>query len=433
MRMVDIIEKKRDGLSLTQDEIRFMVKGYVDGQIPDYQMSAWAMAVYFKGMTPEETAYLTLSMAESGDQLDLSQYGKRFVDKHSTGGVGDKTTLIVGPIVAACGVPVAKMSGRGLGHTGGTIDKLSAIPGLRVELSRKEFEDQINRVGIAVIAQSGNLVPADKLLYALRDVTATVNSIPLIASSVMSKKIAAGANGIVLDVKFGSGAFMKNREEAVKLAQAMVEIGREAKRETVAVLSNMEQPLGRAVGNSLEVYEAVQTLKGKGPEDLNSLCLELAAWMLVVGDKASDIVHARSLVTEVLNNGKAWQKFLEFVSAQGGNTQIIETEQLPLAPQIIEYLSPAAGFIKRIEAHKIGIAAMTLGAGRLAKDSPIDLGAGLIMLKKQGEEVKKGEPLVRLYSSHRERLQEGLQIAKQGILLEDNPTISGELIAEVIR
>jgi len=433
MRMVDLIEKKRDGYPLNHEEIRFMIEGYVRGEIPDYQMAAWAMAVYFQGMSKEETAYLTLCMAESGERVDLSRYGKRFVDKHSTGGVGDKTTLIVAPVVASCGVPVAKMSGRGLGHTGGTIDKLSSIPGFRVELSPSEFAEQIERIGLAVIAQTGNLVPADKLLYSLRDVTATVDSIPLIASSVMSKKIAAGAHGIVLDVKYGSGAFMKNKEKAIELAQAMVEIGKNAQRETVAVISSMEQPLGRAVGNSLEVLEAVQTLKGKGPEDLRQLCVELAAWMVVVGKENTGIEEARFQVERALNDGSALNKFLKFVAAQGGDPETIQRENLPVAPEVSEIYAPEDGFIGHIDARKIGVAAMHLGAGRATKDSPIDLGAGLLLFKKQGERVIKGEPIARLYSSDRQKMAIGLEIAAQSFTIENSPVSPGELIADIIR
>src|SRR5665648_631103 len=289
MRMVDLIEKKRDGEPLSKSEIYFIINSYVQGDVPDYQMSAWAMAVYFRGMSLEETAELTLAMAQSGDQLDLSALSGRFVDKHSTGGVGDKTTLLLGPMVAACGVPVAKMSGRGLGHTGGTIDKLTAVPGFRVELTQEEFLAQVKKIGLSVIAQTGNLVPADKLLYALRDVTATVSSIPLIASSVMSKKIAAGAQGIVLDVKYGSGAFMKTVEEARMLAKTMVNIGKALGRQTIAVLSNMNQPLGRAVGNSLEILEVADALQGKGPKDLMEVSFELGAWMLVAGDAVPNV------------------------------------------------------------------------------------------------------------------------------------------------
>lgn len=337
MRMVDLIEKKRDGGTLTPAEIRFIIQGYVEGQILDYQMSAWAMAVFFRGMETEEIAELTLAMAESGEQLDLSVLDGRFVDKHSTGGVGDKTTLLLSPMVAACGVPIAKMSGRGLGHTGGTIDKLSSIPGFKVELERDEFLQQVKDVGLAVIAQSGNIVPADKKLYALRDVTGTVPSIPLIASSVMSKKIAAGAQGIVLDVKYGSGAFMATLEDAQALAKTMVGIGKTLGRDTIAVLSAMEQPLGNAIGNAIEVIEVLEALQGKGPQDLVELCVELGALMLVAGRKVQNTQEGRKRVRETLENGQALAKFREFVRAQGGNLTNFEQKisRLPLSGLLI--------------------------------------------------------------------------------------------------
>lgn len=433
MRMVDLIEKKRDGETLTPEEIRSIIEGYVSGQIPDYQMSAWAMAVYFRGMKTEEIAELTKAMAESGEQLDLSSLEGRFVDKHSTGGVGDKTTLLLSPMVAACGVPVAKMSGRGLGHTGGTIDKLTAIPGFRVELDREEFLKQVKQVGLAVIAQSGNMVPADKKLYALRDVTGTVPSIPLIASSVMSKKIAAGAQGIVLDVKFGSGAFMATVEDARILAQTMVGIGKTLGRDTIALLSAMDQPLGKAIGNSLEVLEVMDALQGNGPQDLVELCLELGAWMLVAGRKVENIEEGRKRLQETLENGQAWAKFQEFVGAQGGELEALAQRNLPVVRLKISYIAPETGYIQSIDARTIGHLAMVLGAGRLTKESEIDLGAGVYLFKKQGDWVEAGEPVLELYTSLEDKVTEGLALAREAVSIGSEKPRILPLIEEVIR
>ena len=433
MRMVDLIEKKRDGEPLSKAEIHFIIDGYVQGDIPDYQMSAWAMAVYFRGMSLEETAELTLAMAQSGDQLDLSTLGGRFVDKHSTGGVGDKTTLLLGPMVAACGVPVAKMSGRGLGHTGGTIDKLSAVPGFRVELTQEEFLAQVKKIGLSVIAQTGNLVPADKLLYALRDVTATVSSIPLIASSVMSKKIAAGAQGIVLDVKYGSGAFMKTVEEARMLAKAMVNIGKALGRQTIAVLSNMNQPLGRAVGNSLEILEVADALQGKGPEDLMEVSLELGAWMLVAGDAVPNVGAGKACLRHSIESGAAWNKFLAFLTEQGGDAQAVAERRLRVAPWNLPILAHETGYVQPFDAHKIGILAMALGAGRVTKESLIDFGAGVVLTRKAGEWVEAGEPLLQLYGSNKEMLAEGLKHAQNLVTVEREAPELPPLIEEVIQ
>ena len=413
MRMLDLIEKKRDGGSLSENEIRYLIRGYVQGEIPDYQMSAWAMAVFFRGMNREEITDLTLAMAESGEQLDLTGLGK-VVDKHSTGGVGDKTTLVLGPLVASCGVPVAKMSGRGLGHTGGTIDKLASIPGFQVELAQAEFLAQVKRIGLAVVAQTVNLVPADKKLYALRDVTATVNSIPLIASSVMSKKIAAGAQGIVLDVKYGSGAFMKSKADARILADTMIEIGKSLGRETIAVLSAMNQPLGRAVGNSLEVLEAIQALQGNGPDDLMDVCFELGAWMLVAGGQAADVEAGKVLLTESLASGRAWDKFLEFVAAQGGDTEAVRQGKLPLAPLQATVTARESGYLADMDALEVGVLAMALGAGRQTKESIIDPGAGVVLQKKSGDWIEADESVMVLYSSDQQKLEEGLSRA-QGV------------------
>lgn len=398
MRVVDIIHKKRDGGELSAEEIGFLVSGYSRGDIPDYQISAWAMAVLFRGMTSAETAALTLAMASSGDQVDLSPIHGVKVDKHSTGGVGDKTTLIIGPLVAAAGVPVAKMSGRGLGHTGGTIDKLEAIGGFHTELTREDFIRQVNDIGLSVIGQSGNLAPADKKLYALRDVTGTVESIPLIASSVMSKKIAAGADAIVLDVKTGSGAFMKTVEDAEKLANAMVAIGSEVGRQTAAVISDMDQPLGFAIGNALEVEEALATLKGQGPEDLTELCLALGAHMVVLGGKAETFDEAKELLKSKLASGEALAKFRAFIEAQGGDGRIADQpELLPKAPYTIEVQAAQSGYVSAIEAEQLGLAAMMLGAGRETKDSVIDYAVGLTLRKKVGDQVEQGDALAVLH------------------------------------
>ncbi|MBA2873339.1 pyrimidine-nucleoside phosphorylase [Thermaerobacillus caldiproteolyticus] len=400
MRMVDLIEKKRDGKELTKEEIDFMIKGYTDGTIPDYQMSAFAMAVFFNGMTPDEIANLTMAMVESGDQVDLSAIEGIKVDKHSTGGVGDTTTLVLAPLVASLGVPVAKMSGRGLGHTGGTLDKLESIPGFHIEISEQEFFDLVNKNKVAVIGQTGNLTPADKKLYGLRDVTATVNSIPLIASSIMSKKIAAGADAIVLDVKVGSGAFMKDLDSARKLAKTMVEIGNNVNRKTMAVISNMDQPLGYAVGNALEVKEAIDTLKGQGPEDLYDLCLTLGSQMVVLANKAKTIDEARQMLEESIRSGKALEKFKTFVAAQGGDSSVIDDpSKLPSAKFTFEVPAKEDGYVSKIVAESIGTAAMLLGAGRATKESTIDLSVGLVLRKKIGDKVEKGESLVTIHSN----------------------------------
>ncbi|TGE37777.1 pyrimidine-nucleoside phosphorylase [Desulfosporosinus fructosivorans] len=433
MRMVDLIEKKRDGEALSKAEIQFIINSYVLGDIPDYQMSAWAMAIYFRGMSLKETAELTLAMAQSGEQLDLSTLGGRFVDKHSTGGVGDKTTLLLGPMVAACGVPVAKMSGRGLGHTGGTIDKLSAVPGFRVELSQEEFVAQVKKIGLSVIAQTGNLVPADKLLYALRDVTATVSSIPLIASSVMSKKIAAGAQGIVLDVKYGSGAFMKTVEEARMLAKTMVSIGNTLGRQTIAVLSNMNQPLGRAVGNSLEILEVADALQGKGPEDLMEVSIELGAWMLVAGDAVPNVGAGKVCLRQSIKSGTAWNKFLSFLTEQGGDAQAVVERRLQVAPWNLPILAQETGYVQLFDAHKIGVLAMALGAGRVTKTSPIDLGTGVILTRKAGEWVEAGEPILQLYGSNKEMLEEGIKLAQNLVTVGSDAPELPPLIEEVIQ
>ncbi|PKG24714.1 pyrimidine-nucleoside phosphorylase [Niallia nealsonii] len=406
MRMVDLIEKKRNGQTLNKEEIDFIITAYTNGDLPDYQMSAFAMAIYFQGMTQKERVHLTEAMVNSGDQIDLSKIEGIKVDKHSTGGVGDTTTLVLGPLVAALGVAVAKMSGRGLGHTGGTIDKLEAVPGFHVEITNEEFIRLVNTNKIAVIGQSGDLTPADKKLYALRDVTATVDSIPLIASSIMSKKIAAGADAICLDVKTGNGAFMKKLEDAEELAKAMVEIGKGVGRNTKAIISDMSQPLGFAVGNALEIKEAIDTLKGKGPKDLTELCLTLGSHMVVLAEKAENLEAARTMLEEVIENGKALETFKTFLAAQGGDASVVDDpSKLPDAVHKIQVPAKENGYISEIIAENIGVAAMKLGAGRETKDSVIDLAVGIMLNKKVGDEVKKGDALATIHSN-REDVQE---------------------------
>jgi len=413
MRAVDIIQKKRDGEELTREEIAFLIRGYSDGTVPDYQMSAWAMAVYYKGMTARETADLTLEMAHSGDVIDLSPVHGVKVDKHSTGGVGDKTTIALAPLVAAAGVPVAKMSGRGLGHTGGTIDKLESITGFSVELTREQFFAQVNRIGAAVISQSGNITPADKKLYGLRDVTATVESIPLIASSVMSKKIAAGADAIVLDVKTGSGAFMKSLDDSIALAQAMVDIGTEVGRNTIALISDMDQPLGFGIGNALEVKEAVETLRGEGPKDLEELTLILGAYMVMLGGQAATVEEAKRKLEGLIQDGTALSKLKEMVEAQqGDSSQIEDTSKLPTAAELVDVTATADGYVTAIQAEEIGLAAMTLGAGRETKESQIDLAVGIVLRKKIGDAVKVGETLATLHVNGKNEQQRETAIAR---------------------
>ena len=407
MRMYDLIETKKRSGALTEEEIAYMVRGFVDGRIPDYQMSAMLMAIYFQGMNDREITYLTLEMAHSGDMVDLSPIEGIKVDKHSTGGVGDKTTLVVGPMVASLGVKVAKMSGRGLGHTGGTVDKLESIPGFKTAIPREEFFDIVNGNGIAVIGQSGNMVPADKKLYALRDVTATVDSIPLIASSIMSKKLAAGSDSIVLDVKTGSGAFMKTLEESISLAQKMVSIGCLAGRRCCALITNMDIPLGYAIGNSLEMTEAIRTLKGEGPEDLTRVCLELAANMLHMAGKGT-VEECRGMAEESIHDGSALKCLASMVKAQGGDESFIwKPEQFESPSCAYEVKAPEEGYISHMDTEGIGIASVLLGAGRNTKEDAIDYGAGIILKKKYGEKVMPGDVLAVLYADSQERLQAG--------------------------
>ncbi len=433
VRMVDIISKKRDGKALSTEEIQFFIDGYTNGEIPDYQASALAMAIFFQDMNDEERADLTMAMVGSGDTIDLSAIEGIKVDKHSTGGVGDTTTLVLAPLVAAVGVPVAKMSGRGLGHTGGTIDKLESIEGFHIELDKKDFINLVNRDKVAVIGQSGNLTPADKKMYALRDVTGTVNSIPLIASSIMSKKIAAGADAIVLDVKTGAGAFMKTDEDAENLAHAMVRIGNNVGRNTMAVISDMSQPLGEAIGNALEVKEAIDTLKGEGPKDLTELVLVLGSQMVVLAKQAKTLEEARAKLIEVIENGAALEKFKTFLANQGGDASIVDhPEKLPQAKYQIEVPAKTSGFVSKIIADEIGIAAMILGAGRATKEDEINLAVGLILRKKVGDPVKAGESLVTIFADQenvenvKAKIYENIEIADHATA----PTLIHKVITE---
>lgn len=433
MRMIDIIEKKRDGKSLTREEIDFFVNGYTRGEVPDYQASSLAMAIFFQDMNDEERAALTMSMVNSGERIDLSDINGIKVDKHSTGGVGDTTTLVLAPLVAAVGVPVAKMSGRGLGHTGGTIDKLESVKGFNVEISEKDFIKLVNDNQVAVIGQSGNLTPADKKLYALRDVTGTVNSIPLIASSIMSKKIAAGADAIVLDVKTGSGAFMKTLDDAEALAHAMVRIGNNAGRNTMAIISDMSQPLGNAVGNSLELKEAIATLKGNGPKDLTELVLTLGSQMVVLAKQAESLDEARQMLVDAIKTGKALNKFKTFLSNQGGDDSIVDSpEKLPSAKYQVEFKAKKDGFITEIIANEIGVASMMLGAGRQTKEDVIDLGVGIVLNKKVGEHVEKGENILTIHTNTK-KIDDILNKLDNSITIESKgeaPTLIHKIITE---
>ncbi len=433
MRMYDIIQHKRDNKELSCEEIQFFVEKYTAGNIPDYQAAALAMAIFFNGMTPEETAALTLAMAHSGDVMDLSPIKGIKVDKHSTGGVGDKTSLVLGPMVAALGVPVAKMSGRGLGHTGGTIDKLESFPGFRTGIPEQEFFDNVNRIGIAIAGQTGNLAPADKKLYALRDVTATVESIPLIASSIMSKKIAAGADVIVLDVKVGSGAFMKDEESAVKLADTMVRIGDAVGKKTMAVVSDMDEPLGFAVGNALEVKEAIDTLAGNGPQDLYELCLELGSHMVAGAGKAQNCAEAKEMLAGTIKDGSALKKLAELVEAQGGNPEAVyDTGLLPKASIEYEYRADTEGYVSRIVCDIVGTSAMVLGGGRENKDSVIDLSVGIVLEAKKGAYVHKGDVLARFYANDENKLSDAVKRFADAYVIEDTKPAGSRLIKKVI-
>lgn len=436
MHAVDLIRKKRDGGRLSRTELEFLIAGYVRGDIPDYQMAAWNMAVYFRGMDPEEITDLTLIMAQSGDTLDLSAIRGIKVDKHSTGGVGDTTTLIVAPLVASLGVPVAKMSGRGLGHTGGTVDKLESIPGFQVSLEPEQFVSQVNRIGLSLVGQTGQLAPADKLLYALRDVTATVESIPLIASSIMSKKIAAGADGFVLDVKVGKGAFMKTEEDAVELAKTMVQIGQLAGRDTMALVTDMNQPLGRAIGNALEVKEAIRTLRGEGPERLTGLCIELAVEMVLMAGGASSRQEARQSVLESLRSGSALHKLRELIEAQGGDGRVVDDPSiLPQASYTKDILAGQSGYLQAIDPLMIGMVAMELGAGREHKDSVIDLAVGIELQTEVGDYVHDQTVLARIYANDQSKLEQGARQVLQAFQFSESqpllqPTIYRKITAQ---
>lgn len=433
MRMYDIIHKKRNGGELSEKEIKIFVNGYTDGSIPDYQASALCMAIYFRGMSADETAALTLAMADSGDRIDLSGIDGFTVDKHSTGGVGDKTSLIVAPIVAANGGKVAKMSGRGLGHTGGTVDKLESIPGFRTSLTPEEFIKQVNDIGLCIVGQTGELAPADKKLYALRDVTATVESIPLIASSIMSKKLAAGSQGIVLDVKTGSGAFMKTVEDSERLAEEMVSIGKAAGRKVTALITDMDIPLGASVGNSLEVIEAIKTLKGEGEKNLTEVCLSLAAQMLCMVTGRDDMV-CRKMAKKSIEDGSALNKLREMITAQGGNADVIDSSGAFKQPKFsVDIISEREGYISRTDAERVGIASVILGAGREKKGDPIDPSAGIILKKKTGDSVSKGDVLATFYTDDETRIDVAKREFLDALIFGNEKPSKQKLIYKIIK
>lgn len=432
MRMYDVILKKRQGIELSDKEIQWLIRGYVEGNIPDYQMSAFLMAVMFKGMTTKELGTFTMAMAHSGDMVNLSAIKGIKVDKHSTGGVGDKTTLVIASLVAACGGVVAKMSGRGLGHTGGTIDKMESIPGLKTELSEEAFRNQVNNIGVAVIGQSSNIAPADKKIYALRDVTATVDSIPLIASSIMSKKLASGADAILLDVKVGSGAFMKSLDEAHTLAQTMVDIGRENKRIVKAVITDMDRPLGYAIGNALEIAEVIQTLRGHGPRDLTDECLVMAAYLLVMSEKGDyDTCYAK--VQSALQNGDGLAKLRELIISQGGDGRVVDNISLLGQSQFTyDIKTSSAGYITHMDTEDCGIASVMLGAGRTVKDGPIDMTAGIVMHKKTGDSIAEGDVIATLYADDESLFEGAAHAYVQALTIGLEKPVSRDTILAVI-
>jgi len=433
VRAVDIIIKKRRGFQLTKEEIHFIIDGYVKGEIPDYQVSALLMAICFQGLNKEEQVNLTMEMLHSGEQIDLSSIKGVCVDKHSTGGVGDKTTLVIAPIIAACGLKIAKMSGRGLGHTGGTLDKLESIPGFQIAISPQDFLKQVQEIGIAVVGQTANITPADKKLYALRDVTGTIDSIGLIAGSVMSKKLASGAHSILLDVKVGDGAFMQTLKDARILARAMVDIGNSCGRKTVAMLTDMDQPLGEAVGNSIEVIEVIETLKGRGPKDFTALCREICTEMLLMTNFAKNKTEAKQMITRVLQDGSAMEKLRQMIIYQGGNPEVINNYQLfAQAKHIIKVKSKESGYIKKIRTHSIGDAAMILGAGRKTKDDIIDPSVGIKVIVKVGQLVEKGDTLAELYANGKEEAR-ALEITEQAFEITDEIVHKNKIVLDIIK
>ncbi len=434
MRAYDVILKKRNGGKLSREELEFMIMGYVNGDIPDYQMAAFLMAVYFRHLDTEERAILTEIMARSGDMVDLSDIPGKIVDKHSSGGVGDKTTLVVAPLVASLDIPLAKMSGRALGHTGGTIDKLESIPGFRTSLTLEEFKSNVRKFGIAIAGQTANLAPADKKIYALRDATATVDEISLISASIMSKKLAGGADAFVLDVKAGSGAFMKTVEDARELARAMVDIGKSHGKDTVALITNMEEPLGRSVGNSLEVKEAIETLKGKGEERFVELCLEIASYMVELSGKM-ERSEALRILRENIENGKALKKFQDMVMAQGGDPEVVQNPDgvLPMSRRTVDVVSRESGYISRIDTEKIGIASMVLGAGREKKEDVIDYSVGLEVFKKIGDEVSEGDVLVRMYVSEKSDIEGAKSLIEGAYTVSKKPVEKIPMIFDIVR
>ena len=432
MRMVDLIEKKRDGQVLSKEEIDFIISGYTEGTIPDYQMSAFAMAVFFKGMNDVESTNLAIAMLNSGDAMDLSMINGVKVDKHSTGGVGDKVSLVLAPMVASLGIKFAKMSGRGLGHTGGTLDKLESIPGFNISLTYDAFVEQVNKIGLAIVGQTGNLTPADKKLYALRDVTATVNSIPLIASSIMSKKLASGSNAICLDVKVGSGAFMKDIESATKLAELMVQIGKNAGRSMTAILTDMDEPLGCAVGNQLEVIEAINTLKGKGPKDLTDICLEIGSYLVLDANVTNSLEEAKELLKGQISNGKAYQKFIELVEEQLGDiSYVINPNKFKVANEVVPVISNESGYVTYINALEIGLGSMLLGGGRETMDDVIDPNVGVVLVKKIDDFVSKGDVLAYIHSNGK-NTETVINKVKNAYVL-GNEQVHKKLILKVIR
>ena len=434
MRTVDLIERKRDGGELSPEEIRWLVSRYVAGEVPDYQMSAFLMAVYFRGMTESETVALTQAMLESGDRIDLSAIPGTKVDKHSTGGVGDTVTLILVPLMGAAGLVMAKLSGRALGHTGGTIDKFEAIPGVRTELPLPEIISQAREIGVVIADHTAELVPADRLLYELRDVTGTVPSLPLIAGSILSKKLAGGADAIVLDVKCGDGAFMRTREEARALAETLVRVGNRLGKRFSALITAMDQPLGNMVGNALEVRQAIQVLKGEGPEDLREVTLALGAELLVLAEEEGDAEAAKSRLAGLIDSGAAWEKFRALVAAQGGDLRAVdEPELLPRAKEMAEVLAPAGGYVQRLEARKVGVACGLLGAGREVKGQPVDPAAGVELLAKVGNRVEEGQPLARLHVGRPERLSEAKQLLTEAYHIGEEPVQPGPLILDRVR